>query len=421
MNEYAFVNQTDKTAYISDASLAFKGTWSPAGTYSPPIEAVDYNNGKFIVLVQNYNTPPIGSLSWSELVAVGTLSSQDPVVIAQTALDQANIATAIAISSSNLAEQALAAQQGATFTGYIQTINGNSVVYVSVNYANGLAVSIDPYDNILLFSSASSLKTILNPSGNVSALAGSWSSCIGHNLMNMTGFSTGFSSSAIALTYLELKDVSSLTTLGCTNASLSALNLSGLDSLTSLNLQNNLLTTLDVSAFSQLVVLQCGGNSLTSISVSGLTLLTTVDANNNLLTSLDVSVLSSLVTCYCSSNALTSLDFSSNPGIVTIDCSQNNLTSLILTNCTALNSVHCGNNALTGLILPPALLIDDVDCSNNALTQEAVDGILLELVTSGWTGGSVNLSGGTNAAPSAPTGQSYVTALTNNGWNVVTN
>src|SRR5208337_2710595 len=108
MNEYAFVNQNGKTAYISDVSLAFKGTWTPNGTYSPPIEAVDYNNGKFIVLVQNYNTPPLGSSSWSELITVGTISSTDPVQIAQTALDQANATMAIAVSGSNLAEQALA-------------------------------------------------------------------------------------------------------------------------------------------------------------------------------------------------------------------------------------------------------------------------------------------------------------------------
>lgn len=107
MLNYAFANANGHTSYISDDTFAFTGTWNSAGTYAPPLDVVNYDNGKFIVLVQNYNTPPLGSSSWSELVLRGTISPTDPFDIAQTALTTANAASVLSLAAAGTATQAL--------------------------------------------------------------------------------------------------------------------------------------------------------------------------------------------------------------------------------------------------------------------------------------------------------------------------
>lgn len=82
-------------------------------------------------------------------------------------------------------------------------------------------------------------------------------------------------------------------------------------------------------------------------------------------------------------------------------------------------SITCANNALTALPLIPAACTT-LNASGNALTQTAVDTVLARLVASGQTGGTANLSGGTNAVPSA-TGLSHRVTLVGRGWTVTVN
>lgn len=105
--EYAFVNLSGRASYISDDNFAFRGTWSSGSVYAPPVDVVDYNNGKFIVLVANTNTPPLYSSSWSELVLRGTIAPTDPFAIANTALTTANAASILALAASGTANQAI--------------------------------------------------------------------------------------------------------------------------------------------------------------------------------------------------------------------------------------------------------------------------------------------------------------------------
>lgn len=61
-----------------------------------------------------------------------------------------------------------------------------------------------------------------------------------------------------------------------------------------------------------------------------------------------------------------------------------------------------------------------VNFATNALDQTSIDGILAKLVEIGYSGGEINLSGGTNAAPSV-TGAADVATLISNGCTVTTN
>lgn len=79
------------------------------------------------------------------------------------------------------------------------------------------------------------------------------------------------------------------------------------------------------------------------------------------------------------------------------------------------------NSVLENIFFSSALNSTSINCSNNALTEGTVDGILFSIDSAGYTGGTLNLSGGTNSAPSNPDGLSYKTSLEGKGWTVATN
>lgn len=80
-------------------------------------------------------------------------------------------------------------------------------------------------------------------------------------------------------------------------------------------------------------------------------------------------------------------------------------------------------SSLTVINLPEILTIPagvSINFSSNALTQSTVDNILVRLVATGVTNGSIDLSGGTSSAPSA-TGLAAKATLQGRSWNVYTN
>lgn len=82
-----------------------------------------------------------------------------------------------------------------------------------------------------------------------------------------------------------------------------------------------------------------------------------------------------------------------------------------------------GNTDLTEIIIDSSQPLGnglDIDADDCDLTEEAVDNILVALSTNGIENGYVDLSGGTNAIPSA-TGLSAKTVLEGNGWSVNVN
>lgn len=111
---YAFVNSASRLAYITDETFAFRGTWSGTATYSPPLDVVDYNNGKWIATVSNSATPPLGSSKWSQMSLIGTISPSSPFEIASTALATANGAMSVAVAATGTANEALSIAQAGT-------------------------------------------------------------------------------------------------------------------------------------------------------------------------------------------------------------------------------------------------------------------------------------------------------------------
>jgi fructose-bisphosphate aldolase class 1 len=117
---------------------------------------------------------------------------------------------------------------------------------------------------------------------------------------------------------------------------------------------------------------------------------------------------------------LAALNLAANTALKQLSCKTCTLTTLSLTTNVALNTLEVNSNALTTLDISTNVLITYLDGTGNALTQAAVDGILADLDTAGLLNGTVDLSGGTNATPSAA-GLISAANLTGNGWTVTTN
>ena len=174
-------------------------------------------------------------------------------------------------------------------------------------------------------------------------------------------------------------------------------------SLTSLSLPYTALTweSLDLSSFNKLTEVWCYYlPNLKTLNLSGSTTLTYLD---------------------CDTNQLTSLDVSTNTALTFLDCDDNQLTSLNLSGSTALTDLFCYSNQLTSLDVSTNTALTYLICNSNQLTQVAVDKILLDLVTNGKSNGYLDLSGGTNAAPSSTApGSNYDILLTTRHWTVST-
>lgn len=150
----------------------------------------------------------------------------------------------------------------------------------------------------------------------------------------------------------DLSDIewfTGLTTLNCSENSLTELDVSNCTALTELDCQDNQLTALDVSANTALTELDCRVNQLISLNVSGCTVLTILDCRINQLTELDVSANTALTALECSNNQLTALDVSNCTVLTGLGCGDNHLAELDVSDCTALTTLECSNNQLMSL------------------------------------------------------------------------
>lgn len=129
--------------------------------------------------------------------------------------------------------------------------------------------------------------------------------------------------------------------------------------------------------------------------------------NNINLTSLDLSSLYATadgIDIY-SNSSLTSVDLSSFGSAVNINIYGNGLLQTI---------------SFLPVGLSPSIASTYIDLGSNALTQANVDEILEIFDMAGNSSGSLNLSGGSNAAPSAG-GAASASSLSGKGWTVTTN
>jgi len=185
----------------------------------------------------------------------------------------------------------------------------------------------------------------------------------------------------------------------------------------------------DLSSNTALTTFYCHANQLTGSipDLSSNTALTTFYCSINQLTGSipDLSSNTALTTFYCPANQLTGSipDLSSNTALTTFHCHVNQLTGSIpdLSSNTALILFYCSTNQLTdyagGTMSATCLTFK---AEENALIQTAVDAILAALDTAGGSSGTCDLSGGTNAVPSA-SGLTSKSNLEARGWTVTVN
>jgi hypothetical protein len=117
---------------------------------------------------------------------------------------------------------------------------------------------------------------------------------------------------------------------------------------------------------------------------------------------------------------LTSLDISNMPYLADVQADHNGLTSIDLTGSTGISYLGLYENSLTSIDLTGLVNLYDVNLFNNGLSQESVDYILTFLANGSVSGGSVDLSGGTNAVPSA-IGLAAKSTLEARNWSVTVN
>ena len=173
-------------------------------------------------------------------------------------------------------------------------------------------------------------------------------------------------------------------------------------------------------------------NSLTSVNLSGMSNLINVDisdnnvpdSNTNSLTSVNLSGCTALEQLRLDDSDFSAgiPDISGLPNLYWLDIDESNIAGAVDISAESFNNltyVDLQDNDITSITLPEAY-INNLNLSNNALTQEAVDYTLQWLDGSGVENGNVNLSSGTNAAPSS-VGLEATASLVDKGWEVSVN
>ncbi len=158
-----------------------------------------------------------------------------------------------------------------------------------------------------------------------------------------------------------IQDFNDLTTLICSNNSLTSLNISNNNGLTTLLCGINQLTNLDVSNNNALEVLNCSSNQLANLDVSNNLNLERLSCSNNRISSIDIGLNTALFFLSVSENQLTSLDVTSNTKIEQLFCASNLITNLNLSNNTVLSTLNASQNAITNLDLST---INTISCPN---------------------------------------------------------
>jgi uncharacterized protein YjbI with pentapeptide repeats len=116
-----------------------------------------------------------------------------------------------------------------------------------------------------------------------------------------------------------------------------------------------------------------------------------------------------------------SLDMSGDAVLVKANIYGCDFTSTSFSNCTALELLESSDcTSLTSANLSGCSSLAYVSMAGCALTESAVDAILAALDTAGLSNGTVDVSGGTNAIPSAA-GLTSKTNLEGKGWTVTVN
>lgn len=161
------------------------------------------------------------------------------------------------------------------------------------------------------------------------------------------GMGTPNSDGSVTLSELDLIALEKIERLDLSGKGLT--NLSGIEVYSNLKYltctDNKNLTKIDVRKLTKLETLYCSNCALTELKVNGLSNLRRLSCEQNQLTELDLTGLSSLDLLDCYTNQLTELNLSGLTSLVTLNCYENKLTELDISMLPALNKLKCGNQS----------------------------------------------------------------------------
>jgi hypothetical protein len=237
---------------------------------------------------------------------------------------------------------------------------------------------------------------------------------------------------SIDSTVLTTLDLSSLQTVGNNGLTVNVDSITSLDfsALTSigtigLQLQCGSCTSTDFSSLVStggIVIIAIGAGTLsfpalTTLGNSGFS------SSTELITSIELPLVVSTTGGITIQEPLTTLDISSyTTGNLTINST--NLTSLDISLMSTGNSANVidviNNLSMTSVVISSTIDSLSLSFNSDALTQTAVDNILINLDTAGYSGGFVDVSGGTNSTPGT-SGLLAKTSLQGKGWTVNNN
>lgn len=170
-----------------------------------------------------------------------------------------------------------------------------------------------------------------------------------------------------SLSTLDLSANTALQELYCDQNQLTELDLSHNVALQKLSCNRNQLTSLTVAPLAKLTLLDCGDNQLTALDVSGSTALVHLYLANNRLTALDVTQNAALKWLVCTGNPISELDLRNNPALLHLNCINCSLTELDLGANTALTTLYCDSNQLTALDVSANTALENLSCPSNQI------------------------------------------------------
>ena len=210
----------------------------------------------------------------------------------------------------------------------------------------------------------------------------------------------------------ELTSVAILTNVGLsyTNALTGTVTITNLASITSATFAGSLFAGLT--------------GTYGAISITGCTSLVTVNLSQATLTSVDLSGCTSLTNLYLDATGNYSLNLTGCTSLITFDLGFNycDIVSLNLTGCSVITGIETslGTSALQTVTLTTVPLLEYCRFPGAALNVASVNAILQALDANGISNGTLDLSGGTSAAPTGA-GVTAKTSLQGKGWTVTTN
>lgn len=175
------------------------------------------------------------------------------------------------------------------------------------------------------------------------------------------GMGTPNGDGSVTLSELDLIALEEIERLDLTDKRLT--NLSGIEVYSNLKYltctYNPGLTKIDVRKLTKLETLYCSNCALTELKVNGLSNLRRLSCEQNQLTELDLTGLSRLDLLYCYRNQLTELNLSGLTSLVTLNCYENKLTELDITMLPALKKLCCGKQELPSGVYASALYMTE--------------------------------------------------------------